>query len=96
LLASITILAMLTASEIAARTRGLLLAISLDSTRASFTAAISPATTATVPRGFFHSSSHRNGGKKAFVGDVVAGILAVLALNNGIVLHRINVSGHLA
>jgi hypothetical protein len=34
--------------SIADRTRGLLLAIFLDSTRASFTAAISPATTASA------------------------------------------------
>jgi TctA family transporter len=49
LAASITILAIVTESEIAERTRGLLLISSLDSTRASFTAATSPATTATVP-----------------------------------------------
>jgi hypothetical protein len=36
-------------SDIAALTRGLLLTISRDSTRASFTAAIKPATKATLP-----------------------------------------------
>jgi hypothetical protein len=39
---------MLTESEMAQRTRGERLLISLESTRASFTAAIRPATTATV------------------------------------------------
>jgi hypothetical protein len=41
-----TICAMLTESEIAQRTRGERLSISLESTRASFTAAIRPATKA--------------------------------------------------
>jgi hypothetical protein len=43
-----TICAMLTESEMAQRTRGERLLISLDSTRASFTAAIRPAMMATV------------------------------------------------
>jgi hypothetical protein len=49
LLSSSTILAIVTESEMRDRTRGLLLWISLDSTRASFTAATRPATTAKDP-----------------------------------------------
>jgi hypothetical protein len=49
LLASITMRASVIESEIAERTLGLRFCNSIDSTRASLTAAIRPATTATVP-----------------------------------------------
>ena len=64
LLASITKRAIVIESDIADRTRGLLLSISLDSIRASFTAAMNPATTARAPVDLSVEAAAESGARK--------------------------------
>jgi hypothetical protein len=66
LLASITMRAIAIESLMIDRARGLLFWISPDSTRASFTAAISPVTTAKAPADFSVETASENGARKRF------------------------------
>jgi hypothetical protein len=67
LLASITIRAIVIESLMIDRTRGLLFCISPDSTRASFTAAISPATTDRAPTDLSAETAAESGARKQSV-----------------------------